>query len=121
MHAVAGPAAVTYRYRHGLQRWSILFRELRLIDDGRCRCAAHGLNRSGSGLLFRLRLIDEILQFLAGLEIGDALGWYFHASSGLGIPADPGLPLTGAEASITANLDFVTRPQGANDAVKYRL
>src|ERR1700693_1916 len=62
--------------------------------------------------------VDQILQFLARLEKRNFLRGYFHALPGLGVAADPGLALAGAEAAKAANLDLVAGSQRAHHAVK---
>jgi CubicO group peptidase (beta-lactamase class C family) len=64
--------------------------------------------------------VDQILQFLAGLEERDLLGRHFHALTGLRVAADARLALAGAEAAKAANLDLVAGAQGAHHAVKDR-
>src|SRR5882757_1618709 len=62
--------------------------------------------------------IYQILQLLAGLEERNLFRGDFDFIAGLGITADAGFPLTRAEAAETANFDFVTHAQRANDAVE---
>ena len=67
--AVVGSAVLTYRYRHGLQRRSIL------NWDSGCRNRRQAADHVR--LFLCVRLIDQIFQFFARLEIGDALGRHF--------------------------------------------
>ena len=63
-------------------------------------------NRTGwcGGCLVRLP-VDEIFQFLAGLEIRNLLRWNVHLVTGFGVAALAGLALSQAEAAKTAEFD----------------
>src|SRR5579863_6311535 len=63
-------------------------------------------------------VIDQVLQLLAGLEVGDALGGHFHSRAGFGIAADARLPLARAETSKPAYFDFVPTAQGLDDTIE---
>src|SRR5207249_1911862 len=64
--------------------------------------------------------VDHILQFFAGLEVRNLLGWHFHARAGLRITADARLPLACAEAAEPADLDLVAAAQCLYNTVEYR-
>jgi len=66
-------------------------------------------------------VIDQILQFLAGLEEWDFLGGDFHAFTSFWITPDARFALPSPEAAEAANLDLVAHAQRAHDAVKDRL
>ena len=66
-------------------------------------------------------LVYQILEFLAGLEIRNALGRDFHTVSGLGITANSGLTLARAETAISANFDLVACAQRLYNTVENRL
>src|ERR1700721_1007097 len=70
-----------------------------------CRCRA-------------VAFVDQILQFLAGLEEWNFLRGHFHALTGLRVAADPGFTLSGAETAKAADLDLVAGAQRAHHAVK---
>src|SRR5260370_5974610 len=59
-------------------------------------------------------VVDHVLEFLAGLEIGDLFGRDLNAGAGLGVASHAGLALAGAEAAKAADLDLVARAQGAD-------
>src|SRR5262249_34531632 len=65
-------------------------------------------------------VVDDVLEFLAGLEVRDLLGRHFHASASLGVAAHAGFPLPRAETAKAADLDLVAGAQGTHDAVKNR-
>src|SRR5712672_1581549 len=52
-------------------------------------------------------VVDQILEFLAGLEVWDTLGGYFHLFSGLWIPADACVPLANSKTAEPSNFEFV--------------
>src|SRR5258708_20970110 len=62
--------------------------------------------------------VDEILQLLAGVEIGDPFGWDLDAGTGFRIPSHAWLPLAGAETAEAANLDLVAIAKTPHDAVE---
>src|SRR5580704_14353258 len=62
--------------------------------------------------------IDQILQFLAGLEEWNFLGGNLNAIAGLGIAAHPRLALSSAKTPKTTNLDFVAHPERAHNAIE---
>src|SRR6185503_9237580 len=68
-----------------------------------------------------IRVVDHILQFLAGLEVRNLLGGNFHARAGLGISADARLPLARTKTAESADLDLIGISQRAHDAVEDRL
>src|SRR5579859_6204893 len=74
----------------------------------------------GRGPFRWLAVIDHILKFFAGFEIGDLLGRHFHARAGFGIAAYARLALPRAKTAKAADLNLVARPQGADNAVKNR-
>src|SRR5579872_3239790 len=63
-------------------------------------------------------VIDQVLQLLAGLEVGDTLGGHFHPRAGLGIAPDAGLPLACAETAKPAYFDLVPAAQGLDDTIE---
>src|SRR5258707_11095223 len=63
-------------------------------------------------------LVDQILQFLAGLEEWNLFSRYLDALAGLGVPAHARFALAGAETAKAADLDLVSRAQRAHHAVK---
>src|ERR1700758_431107 len=71
--------------------------------------------------MLALAVIYQVLQLLAGLEERNLFGGNFHPVPGLGIASHARLALARAEGSKTADLDLVTHPQRAHDAVKDRL
>src|ERR1043166_3079459 len=81
-----------------------------------CAFRRHGAVGGRGGIV-----IDQVFQFLARLEIRDALGGNFYAGSRLRIASHARLPLAGAEAAETADLDFIPATQSADDAVEDRL
>src|SRR5438445_3629878 len=99
--------------------------------NGRAPCAPEGIRgllrrcrrcgRRGRGGMLALAVIYQVLQLLAGLEERNLFGGNFHPVPGLGIASHARLALARAEASKTADLDLVTHPQRAHDAVKDRL
>src|SRR5260370_21447453 len=107
---------------------------MRIVDlDGRSKTAgATGVER-GAGWSGRhgarryvpshgdLIVIDQILQLLAGLEIGNAFGGNFHPRAGFGVAADSRLPLARPEAAESADFNLVATPQGFHYAVEDRL
>src|SRR5512146_1391700 len=68
----------------------------------------------------RFRLVDDVLQLLAGLEERNLLGRDFDAVAGLRIPPDSGFALSRAETAEAADLDLVARPQRSNYTVENR-
>src|SRR5580658_750272 len=62
--------------------------------------------------------IYQILELFTGFEIRDALGGYFHASSGLGVASHARLPLPCAETPEPSNFDLIPRTQRLYDAVE---
>ena len=67
---------------------------------------------------FSFHVIDQVFQFLAGLEVWDLLGWNFNPRPRFGVAAHARAALARAEAAKAANLNLVTGPQGADYAVK---
>src|SRR5689334_2710787 len=72
----------------------------------------------GSGGSIRIRAVDKILKFLAGLEEGNFLRRNFDLFAGLGITAGAAAAFPGAEAAEAANLDLVAFLEGFDDAVE---
>src|SRR5271154_633722 len=70
------------------------------------------------GLFSRLVRIDQVAQFLAGLEVRNALGGNIYFGSGLGIAPDARLPLADAKAAKSANLDLVARFECADHGIE---
>src|SRR5690242_15193291 len=64
-------------------------------------------------------LVDEVLQFLARLEIGDALGRHVHLVAGLRVAALAGLALAKAETAEAAQLDLLTAFESLDDALEH--
>src|SRR5262249_50714914 len=80
-----------------------------------------GANRtSGIGRTCRLA-VDQLLQFLAGLEVRDLLRGHGDLHSGLRVATHPGAALAQAERSESPQLDLLTVLQGANDGVEDRV
>ena len=52
-------------------------------------------------------VVDQVFEFLAGLEIGNAFGGHFHFFAGLRIPADAGISLADPETAEAANFELV--------------
>src|SRR5581483_3825933 len=67
------------------------------------------------------RVIYQVLQFLAGLEIRNALRRHFHARAGLRIASHARLALTRAKTAETPDFNLVAGTQRANNAVEDRL
>jgi hypothetical protein len=57
--------------------------------------------------------VDQVAEFLGGLEVGDALGGDFDALAGFGVAPDAGVALADAEGAKAANFDLVSALQGA--------
>jgi len=51
--------------------------------------------------------VYRVAQFFAGLEEGHALGWTIDLFAGLGVAADAGVALAGAEACRSADFNLV--------------
>src|SRR5207249_649615 len=66
-------------------------------------------------------VIDDVLQFFTGLEIGNLFGGNFHARAGLWVPSYTRLPLPRPETAESADLNLIAAAQGTNDAVEDRL
>src|ERR1017187_4395356 len=77
-----------------------------LLWSRRLGCCWRGSRRSHCGLR-GVGCVDQVFQFFAGLEVGDFLGWYVHARSGLGISPNTWFALTRAETSESANFNLV--------------
>src|SRR6185437_2033800 len=75
-----------------------------------------GGRSSGGGI--RIRAVDEILEFLAGLEEGNLLWRDFDLFAGLGIAAGAATAFARAEAAEAANLDLVAFLERFDDAVE---
>src|SRR5262245_3748051 len=63
------------------------------------------------------RLVDEVLQLFAGLEVRHLLRRHVHAVAGLRIPAFPRLALPQAEAPEAPQLDLFAAMERRHDAV----
>src|SRR5882724_2426059 len=61
-------------------------------------------------------LVDEVFQFLAGLEERNFLRGDFYFFAGFGITADAAAAVACAEAAKAADFDFVALLQGGDDA-----
>src|SRR6185369_14071602 len=72
------------------------------------------------GCLLRLP-VDEILQFLAGLEIRNLLRRNVHLVTGFRVAALAGLALAKAEAAKTAEFDLLAAMQRVDDALEHRV
>src|SRR5437762_13505748 len=66
-------------------------------------------------------VVDQILEFLAWLEIGDPLGGHFDLFACFWIAADACIALPNAEASKAANLKFVAGLERLDDALEQRI
>jgi hypothetical protein len=79
---------------------------------------------AGRGALLRTA-VDNIFQFLAGLEKGDFFGRNFDPIAGLGIASNTGFALSRPEAAKATNLNLIARAQGAHytveDGLNYHL
>ncbi len=80
-------------------------------NGGRASSGAFRLPAVVAGAGFAAGSVHQVLQFLAGLEIGNALGWHFHARAGLRIASHARLALPGAETAESADLDLVSPAQ----------
>src|SRR5688572_14040597 len=67
---------------------------------------------------FRHGLVDQFLQFLAGLEVRDLLRRHFQLLPGLRIAAGAGLAAAQAEAAEAAELDLLSGAEGVDDGVE---
>src|SRR5690348_2603574 len=56
-------------------------------------------------------LVDQVLQFLARLEVRHSLRWHVHLVAGLRVAPLPGLALTEAEAAESAEFDLLATLQ----------
>src|SRR6478736_6527141 len=65
--------------------------------------------------------VDEILQFLAGLEVRNLLRRNVDLVTGLGVAALAGLALAKAEAAKTAEFDLLPAMQRVDDALEHRV
>src|SRR6476646_9684083 len=105
-------AAVSHTFSrlfHSAIKWTVRAAQLvQLLHRWRC---SHRCWRSSIA-------VHQIFQLFAGLKERNLFSRDFHAVSGLGIAADAGLSLAGAEAAKATDLDFIPRPQRANDAVE---
>src|SRR5579864_806580 len=72
----------------------------------------------GGSRLFHCGVVHYVLKFFAGFEVRNLFGGHFHARSGFRIAADARLPLPGAKAAESADLDLVTAAQGLYDTVE---
>ena len=63
--------------------------------------------------------VDQVLQFLARLEVRDALGRHVHLVAGLRVAALAGLALAKAEAAESAQLDLLAALEGIDDALEH--
>src|SRR3972149_6471972 len=72
----------------------------------------------GAARLGRRAGVEQLLQFLAGLEEGDALRGDLDLGAGLGVASQAPAALAGAEAAEAADFDLVVALQGLDDAVE---
>src|SRR5688500_9117776 len=103
-------ALVMYSRRHGDQR--------------RSKSERGGVRElSGAAAVERLLSlpVDEILQFLAGLEVGHLLRRHVHLVARLRVAPLARLALAQAEAPEPAQLDLLTAVQRLDDALEYRV
>src|SRR5262249_26823582 len=112
-----------------------------ITQNERRECAPIPLERNGEGILLegektseaprrlaRLRvprgrrpgggIIYKVLQFFAGLEVGNLLRRYFDFFSSLGIPAHAPPAFPRAKAAEPANLDLFALLQSRDDVVE---
>src|ERR1019366_1209961 len=80
-----------------------------------------GFRRSRSHLHGGSRVVDPILQLLAGFEVRDLLRRHFHPRARLRISPDPRLPLARAKTTESTNFDLVGVSQRANNTAEDRL
>src|ERR1700690_3051734 len=66
-------------------------------------------------------MIDEVFQFLAGLEEWNSFRRHFHLGAGFRIASGAAATLARAEAPKPADFDFVAGLQRRYDAVEYSL
>src|SRR6185369_2209340 len=87
-----------------------------LIGDGGLVRIRNGFGsrrgNHGSGV------VDHVLQFLTRFVIGNLFRRYLYARAGLGVAANPRLPLARPKAAETADFNLVSGPQGAHDTVE---
>src|SRR5579864_6660762 len=128
------------RLSHGLSGPKSFESRTRLSPEGRHQSGAgadvvHG--KTGSKVILNLPLwvsalrwdglhsagvsIHQRLQFLAGLEIGNAFGWNFHERARSWITPYARRPLACAEASKAPDFDPIPSAQSANHTVENRL
>src|ERR1039458_2439682 len=84
------------------------------MGGGRPLSGRGGAGRRGRGS----GTVDDVLQFLAGFEIGNFFGGDFDSGTGFGIAANAGLALAGAETAESADFNFISGAEGTYDAVK---
>jgi len=63
--------------------------------------------------------VYEVAEFFAGFEEGDAFGGDVDFGAGLGVAADAGFALAGAEAAEAADLDLVVGFERADDGFEH--
>src|SRR5436309_7281711 len=84
----------------------------------------HGENRISTGPSGRRRLVvvvDQLLELLARLEVGDLLGGYVHARTGLRVAALPRPALSDAEAAEPAQLDLLVPVKSLDHRLEDRI
>src|SRR4051794_11707582 len=84
----------------------------------RRRCCAI----SGSASVYRnwsaSIAVDEIFEFLAGLEIRNSFGRHFHLFTRLGIAPDPRVALPDSKAAEAADFQLVADSQRLDDTLE---
>jgi hypothetical protein len=65
--------------------------------------------------------IQQVFQFLAGLEVGSTFGRNFYAGARFRITTDSRLPLASTKASKTPDLDLIASVQGPYHATENRI
>src|SRR5688572_1846440 len=91
----------------------------RLYDGGVARERRH--RRGGRGFGSLGLAVDQLLQLLAGLEVGHLLRRHVHLVAGLRVAALARLALPQAEAAEPAQLDLLPAMQRIDDALEHRV
>jgi hypothetical protein len=71
------------------------------------------------GLRLPVGLVDQVFQFLAGLEVGDALRRHVHLVAGFRIPSLAGLTAPEPEAAKPPKLDLVAAMERVHDGLEH--
>jgi hypothetical protein len=66
-------------------------------------------------------VIDQILEFLTGLEVGDALGGHFNFFAGFRVSADPSIPLPDSKTAEPPDFKLVTGRQRPDYTFEHRI